>query len=103
MFPHRLTLLDRKVHCRRNLCPRLVECGRRVARAKRRVDRDPDYWGRPAPGFLDSDTLHMIHCQPANSLPAREYELVAVRIPKNGERAPHFLLRVFGELHALGL
>lgn len=39
--------------CRR--CPRLVEWRERVAREKRRAFRDWDYWGKPVPGFGDSN------------------------------------------------
>jgi uracil-DNA glycosylase len=38
-------------HCTR--CLRLVEWRERVAREKRRMYRDQDYWGRPVPGFGD--------------------------------------------------
>ncbi len=34
-------------------CPRPVEWRERVAREKRRMYRDQDYWGRPVPGFGD--------------------------------------------------
>jgi uracil-DNA glycosylase family 4 len=34
-------------------CPRLVEWREQVAREKRRMYRDHDYWGRPVPGFGD--------------------------------------------------
>ena len=34
-------------------CPRLVEYRERVARTKRRMYRDSEYWGRPLPGFGD--------------------------------------------------
>ncbi len=37
--------------CRK--CPRLVEWREEVAREKRRMFRDWDYWGRPVPGFGD--------------------------------------------------
>ena len=35
------------------ICSRLVEYRERVARTKRRMYRDADYWGRPLPGFGD--------------------------------------------------
>lgn len=38
--------------CRK--CPRLVEWREQVAREKRRAYRDWDYWGKPVPGFGDS-------------------------------------------------
>jgi uracil-DNA glycosylase family 4 len=34
-------------------CPRLVEYRERVARVKRRMYRDQEYWGKPLPGFGD--------------------------------------------------
>ena len=34
-------------------CPRLVEYRERVARERRRMYRDWEYWGRPVPGFGD--------------------------------------------------
>ena len=36
-------------------CPRLVEYRQAVARSKRRMYREFDYWGRPLPGFGDPD------------------------------------------------
>jgi len=48
----RLRILDGEVvSC--ELCPRLREYCREVARMKRRAYRDWDYWGRPVPGFGD--------------------------------------------------
>jgi uracil-DNA glycosylase family 4 len=48
----RLRILDGEViSC--ELCPRLREYCREVARVKRRAYRDWDYWGRPVPGFGD--------------------------------------------------
>jgi len=41
------------VDCRK--CPRLVEYRERVAREKRRAFREWTYWGRPVPGFGDSN------------------------------------------------
>ena len=41
----------RIVECTR--CPRLVEYRERVARERRRMYRDWEYWGRPVPGFGD--------------------------------------------------
>ena len=34
-------------------CPRLVEYRQEVARTKRRMYREEEYWGRPLPGFGD--------------------------------------------------
>lgn len=39
------------VRCRR--CPRLVEYREKVAREKRRMFRDWEYWGKPVPSFGD--------------------------------------------------
>ena len=48
----RLRILDGEViSC--ELCPRLRDYCREVARVKRRAYRDWDYWGRPVPGFGD--------------------------------------------------
>ena len=41
-------------------CPRLVEHRETVARAKRRMYLDWDYWGRPVPGFGDPHARVMI-------------------------------------------
>ena len=41
------------VACRK--CPRLVEYRERIAREKRRAFLDWDYWGRPVPGFGDTN------------------------------------------------
>jgi uracil-DNA glycosylase family 4 len=48
-----LQVLDEEIiACRK--CPRLVEYREKVAREKRRAFRDWEYWGRPVPGFGDS-------------------------------------------------
>ena len=44
-------LRERVIACTR--CPRLVEYRERVARERRRMYRDWEYWGRPVPGFGD--------------------------------------------------
>lgn len=47
-----LKLIERDiVHCER--CPRLRTYCQEVARVKRRMYRDEEYWGRPVPGFGD--------------------------------------------------
>lgn len=46
------------VDCRK--CPRLVEYRERVAREKRRAFREWTYWGRPVPGFGDSNARLLI-------------------------------------------
>ena len=49
-----LVELNREVvACRQ--CPRLVEHCQTVAREKRRAYRDQEYWGKPVPGFGDSN------------------------------------------------
>lgn len=40
------------VACRK--CPRLVEYRERVARERRRMYRDEEYWGKPVPGWGDA-------------------------------------------------
>ena len=48
----KLEMLQRRViACRR--CPRLVEYREKVAREKRRMFREWEYWGKPVPGFGD--------------------------------------------------
>jgi uracil-DNA glycosylase family 4 len=44
-------LNDRVVACRK--CPRLARYREKVAREKRRMFREWDYWGKPVPGFGD--------------------------------------------------
>ena len=41
-------------------CPRLVEHRERVARVKRRMYRDSDYWGRPLRGFGDPEAQLLV-------------------------------------------
>jgi uracil-DNA glycosylase family 4 len=41
------------INCR--LCPRLVAWRERIARDRRRAYRDWEYWGKPVPGFGDSN------------------------------------------------
>jgi uracil-DNA glycosylase len=41
-------------------CPRLVAYRQDVARVKRRVFRDQDYWGKPVPGFGDENARVLI-------------------------------------------
>ncbi len=42
------------------LCPRLREHCREIARVKRRAYRDQEYWGRPVPGFGDPQARVLI-------------------------------------------
>jgi len=54
-----LTILNREViACTR--CPRLVAYREEVARVKRRAYRECDYWGRPVPGFGDTEARVLI-------------------------------------------
>jgi len=46
------------VACRK--CPRLVEYREKVAQEKRRAFRDWTYWGKPVPGFGDSNAKLLI-------------------------------------------
>ena len=58
-MPDPLALLDRDViGC--ELCPRLREYGREVARVKRRAYLDWDYWGKPVPSFGPGDARLLI-------------------------------------------
>ena len=49
---------DRVVDCR--LCPRLVAHRETVAREKRAMYADWDYWGRPVPGFGDPEARVLV-------------------------------------------
>src|SRR5258707_2460777 len=54
-----LRVLDTEiVACRK--CPRLVAYREKVAREKRRAFRDCTYWGKPVPGFGDSNAQLLI-------------------------------------------
>jgi uracil-DNA glycosylase family 4 len=54
-----LRLLNEEIiACRK--CPRLVEYRERVAREKRLAYRDWTYWGKPVPGFGDSEAQLLI-------------------------------------------
>ncbi|HKV26327.1 MAG TPA: uracil-DNA glycosylase [Candidatus Acidoferrum sp.] len=46
------------ISCRK--CPRLVVYREKVAKTKRRAFRDCDYWGKPIPGFGDSNASLLI-------------------------------------------
>jgi uracil-DNA glycosylase len=60
-----LSMLERRViECTR--CPRLVHYRHRVAIEKRRMYRDWEYWGKPLPGFGDSNAeLLLVGLAPA--------------------------------------
>jgi uracil-DNA glycosylase len=51
-------LNDQVIACRR--CPRLVAHREKMAREKRRAFRNEEYWGRPLPGFGDSNAQLLI-------------------------------------------
>jgi uracil-DNA glycosylase family 4 len=54
-----LAVLERKiVAC--NLCPRLRDYCREIARVKRRAYRDQVYWGKPVPSFGDPEARVLI-------------------------------------------
>ena len=54
-----LSILNEEiVACRK--CPRLVEYREKVAQEKRRAFRDWTYWGKPVPGFGDSNAKLLI-------------------------------------------
>ncbi|MGO9482125.1 MAG: uracil-DNA glycosylase [Candidatus Kryptoniota bacterium] len=46
------------ISCRK--CPRLVEWREKIAQEKRRQYRDDEYWGKPVPGFGDSNAKLLI-------------------------------------------
>lgn len=52
------TLNQQIISCRK--CPRLVEWREEVARVKRKAYRDEEYWGKPVPGFGDSNARVMV-------------------------------------------
>jgi len=57
--PRQLQILqDRVIACR--LCPRLVGYREKVAREKRRMYRDWEYWGKPIPSFGDPEARLLI-------------------------------------------
>ena len=51
-------LQQRVIAC--SLCPRLVRFARQVAREKRRMYRNWDYWGKPIPSFGDPEAELLI-------------------------------------------
>ncbi len=75
-------------------CPRLVEHRETVARAKRRMYADWDYWGRPLPSFGDPDArLLIVGLAPAAHGANRTGRMFT------GDRSGDFL---FTTLHELG-
>lgn len=88
-----LVQLNRRiVACRR--CARLVQWREQVAREKRRMFRDWDYWGRPVPGFGDPHAqLLVLGLAPAAHGANRTGRMFT------GDRAGNFL---YGGLHREG-
>lgn len=58
MYPDLTALNAALIQCRN--CPRLVAWREEVARVKRRAFLDQTYWGKPVPGFGDSQARLMI-------------------------------------------
>jgi uracil-DNA glycosylase family 4 len=58
-LPNWLNVLNSEViACTR--CPRLVVYREQIAREKRRAYKDWDYWGKPVPGFGDTDARVLV-------------------------------------------
>jgi uracil-DNA glycosylase len=58
------TLNSTIIACRK--CPRLVEYRERIAREKRRMYREDDYWGKPVPGWGDPNArVYIVGLAPA--------------------------------------
>lgn len=52
------SLNEKIISCR--LCPRLVDWREEVARTKRKAYKDQEYWGKPVPGFGDSQARVLV-------------------------------------------
>ncbi len=74
------------------LCPRLVEYRTRISREKRRAFRESEYWGRPVPGFGDSNgELLIVGLAPAAHGANRTGRMFT------GDRSGDFLFRALYE------
>lgn len=92
LSPHlNLENLQRQIiRCTR--CPRLVEYREKVARDKRRMFRDWDYWGKPVPGFGDPNAeLLIVGLAPAAHGANRTGRMFT------GDRSGDFLFRALYE------
>lgn len=53
-----ISLVSELIECRK--CPRLVEWREEIARKRRRAYQEWQYWGRPVPGFGDSQARILV-------------------------------------------